>query len=72
MSEGTSAAAGQISEAELERIFIEESKKHSVIYGAIKTLQKFAEQSTSKTCQGLLKEMEPACQKLLDIAEKHP
>ncbi len=42
--------ATAIPEGELERIFIEESKKHSVVYGAIKALQKYAERSTSKTC----------------------
>jgi len=32
------AAGIELSEGELERIFIEETKKHSVIYGAIKAL----------------------------------
>jgi len=64
----TTKVAQQVSDAEFERIFIEESKKHSVIYGAIKALQKFAETSTSKTCQGLMKDLEPAIERLQSLA----
>ena len=64
----TSKVAQQVSDDEFERIFIEESKKHSVIYGAIKALQKFAETSTSKTCQGLMKDLEPAIERLQTLA----
>ena len=53
---------------ELIKIFVDESKKHSVTYGAIKALQYYVQSSTSKTCQGLMKEMEPACNHLYEIA----
>ena len=43
------------------KIFVDESQKHSLIYGALKALSTLVEHSTSKTCQGLIKDLEPAC-----------
>ena len=58
-----------LQDMDFRKIFIEESKRHSVTYGAIKALQNYVESSTSKTCQGLMKEIDPACSELMKIAQ---
>ena len=64
LTQSSSAEQRSLNNEQFTKLFIEESKKHSVIYGAIKALQYYVETSTSKTCQGLMKEMEPACNHL--------
>ena len=53
---------------EFKKIFFDESKRHSVIYGCIKSLSYYVQSSSAKTCQGLMKEIEPACLKLQELA----
>ena len=62
------SAAAATTQADIKRIFIEESKKHSLIYGAIKALAYTVETSSSKTCQGLIKDLDPTSEKLQAIA----
>lgn len=56
----------------MSKIFVEETKKHSMIYGAIRALSYQVESSTSKTCQGLIKDIEPTCAALSKIAYDSP
>lgn len=52
-------------DTEYERVFAEEARKHkSLIYAAIRALATLVEGSKSKTCQGLIKDLEPACSRL--------
>jgi hypothetical protein len=56
-----------------ERVFVEESRKNgSLIYGAIRALSSLVEGSKSKTCQGLIKDLEPACARLEAVAKEDP
>jgi hypothetical protein len=56
------------SDQEYLKIFLEEASKHSLIYGAIRALTALVDSSTSKTCQGLIKDLEPASEQLWKVA----
>jgi len=43
------------------KAFLDDTQKHSLIFGAIRALSVVVEHSSSKTCQGLIKDIEAAC-----------
>ena len=51
-------------------VFVQESRKCSIITGAIKSLTQFVRDFNGKTCTGLMHEVVPACQHLQEVAKK--